>query len=151
MDLNLQFPAEWELARENKYNQGFIRPAPRDFVGYAPLTESEAIALYEYTLAHNFSLILSYHTQGEVIFWRYQNFEPEGAEALGKEFARVSGYLLDDTLETNSYAGFRDWFLSTYNRPGYTVETGKGQNPIPISQFDKIYRDNLGIFVLGSL
>lgn len=34
VDLNLQFPAEWELAKEIKFNQGFIRPAPRDFVGY---------------------------------------------------------------------------------------------------------------------
>lgn len=151
VDLNLQFPAEWDLARENKYNQGFIRPAPRDFVGYAPLTEPESIALYEYTLIRNFSLMLSYHTQGEIIFWKYLNFEPEGAESLGKEFERVSGYILDDTVDTNSYAGFRDWFISTYNRPGYTVETGKGQNPIPITQFEKIYRDNLGILVLGAL
>lgn len=150
MDLNLQFPAEWYLARENKYNQGFIRPAPRDFVGYGPLTEPESLALYDYTLAHNFSLILSYHTQGEIIFWRYLNFEPEGAEELGREFARVSGYILDDTVETNSYAGYRDWFISNYNRPGYTVETGKGQNPLPISQFEKIYSDNIGILVLAS-
>ena len=34
VDLNLQFPAEWNLAREIKYEQGFVRPAPRDFVGY---------------------------------------------------------------------------------------------------------------------
>ena len=150
VDLNLQFPAEWKLAREIKYNQGFIRPAPRDFVGYGPLTEPEALALYDYTLAHNFSLILTYHTQGEIIFWRYLEFEPEGAYDLGKEFARVSGYTLDDTIETNSYAGLRDWFISNYNRPGYTVETGKGQNPLPISQFDEIYNDNIGILVLAA-
>lgn len=150
VDLNLQFPAEWELVREIKYGQGFIRPAPRDFVGYGPLTEPESLALYEFTLSHNFSLILSYHTQGEVIFWRYLNFEPEGAEELGREFARVSGYILDDTMETNSYAGYRDWFISSYNKPGYTVETGLGQNPLPISQFDEIYKDNLGILVLGA-
>ena len=150
VDLNQQFPANWNEAREIKYSQGFIRPAPRDFVGYGPLTEPESIALYEYTIAHNFSLILSYHTQGEVIFWRYLNFEPEGAEDLGREFARVSGYLLDDTVETNSYAGYRDWFILNYNRPGYTVETGSGENPLPITQFDKIYKDNLGILVLGA-
>lgn len=69
---------------------------------------------------------------------------------FGREFARVSGYILDDTIETNSYAGLRDWFISKYNRPGYTVETGKGQNPLPISQFDKIYNDNIGILVLGA-
>ena len=34
---------------------------------------------------------------------------------------------------------------------GYTIEAGLGENPLPISQFDKIYRDNLGILVLGAV
>ena len=34
VDLNLQFPAEWEKTKEIKYNLGFTGPAPRDFVGY---------------------------------------------------------------------------------------------------------------------
>ena len=34
VDLNLQFPAGWENAKEIKYSQGFNKPAPRDFVGY---------------------------------------------------------------------------------------------------------------------
>lgn len=34
VDLNLQFPAGWENAKEIKYSQGFTRPSPRDFVGY---------------------------------------------------------------------------------------------------------------------
>ena len=63
VDLNLQFPAGWYNAREIKYAQGFTKPAPRDFVGYGPLTEPESLAIYNFTLNHNFSLILSYHTQ----------------------------------------------------------------------------------------
>lgn len=34
IDLNLQFPAGWENARQIKYAQGFDKPAPRDFVGF---------------------------------------------------------------------------------------------------------------------
>ncbi len=150
VDLNLQFPANWLLAKENKYAQGFTSPAPRDFVGFGPLTEPEALALYDFTLMHNFRVILAYHTQGEVIFWRYLDYEVAGAEDLGKEFARISGYLLDNTVETGSYAGYRDWFISTYNRPGYTIETGKGVNPLPITQFEKIYDENLGILVTAA-
>lgn len=76
---------------------------------------------------------------------------PEGAEKIANEFARVSGYELINEAETNSYAGYRDWFISSYNRPGYTVETGRGVNPLPISQFEKIYNDNLGILILGAV
>ncbi len=116
-----------------------------------PLTEPESLALYNYTLAHDFKLILSYHTQGEIIYWRYLNFEPVSAEELGKEFARISTYTLDDEKETNSYAGYRDWYISKYNRPGYTFETGMGQNPLPISQFEKIYKDNVGVLVTAAV
>ena len=69
---------------------------------------------------------------------------------MGREFARISGYVLDDTIKTGSYAGYRDWFISTYDRPGYTIETGKGVNPISITQFDQIYNENLGILVTGA-
>lgn len=151
VDLNLQFPAEWERARELKFAQGFTSPAPRDFVGFGPLTEPESFGLYNFTLERNFKLILAYHTQGEVIFWRYLNFNPPGAEAVANEFARVSGYQLVNEADSESYAGYRDWFISYYNRPGYTVETGLGVNPLPISQFDKIYSDNIGILILGAV
>ena len=67
IDLNLQFPAGWEQAREIKYEQGFDKPAPRDFVGYGPLTAPESVALYNFTLRHNFTLMITYHTQGRVI------------------------------------------------------------------------------------
>ena len=33
VDLNLQFPAGWEQARQIKFAQGFTSHAPRDFVG----------------------------------------------------------------------------------------------------------------------
>lgn len=34
---------------------------------------------------------------------------------------------------------------------GYTIEAGIGVNPLPISQFDEIYRDNIGILILGAV
>lgn len=151
VDLNLQFPAGWQNARQIKYSQGFISPAPRDFVGFGPLTEPEALAIYNFTLIHNFRLILTYHSQGEVIFWQFQNYNPPQAKEIGEQFSYVSGYSLESTPYNSSFAGYKDWFIQNYNRPGYTIEVGLGQNPLPISQFDKIYNDNLGILVLGAL
>lgn len=66
-------------------------------------------------------------------------------------FARSSGYTLANTPYNSSFAGYKDWFIQNYNRPGYTIEAGIGINPLPISQFDEIYRDNIGILVLGSV
>lgn len=70
---------------------------------------------------------------------------------IGQEFSRVSGYALETTPYSSSFAGYKDWFIFQYNRPGYTIEAGLGENPLPISQFNKIYSDNLGILVLGSV
>ena len=36
-----------------------------------------------------------------------------------------------------------------YDKPGYTIEAGLGTNPLPMSQFEKIYRDNIGILLGG--
>lgn len=151
VDLNLQFPAGWENARRIKFAQGYTRPAPRDFVGYGPLTEPEALAIYNFTLIHNFRLILAYHTQGEVIYWKYSDFTPPYSEEIGRRFSEASGYNLDLTPPESAYAGYKDWFIQEYNRPGYTIEAGLGENPLPISQFDQIYNDNIGILVLGAV
>lgn len=151
VDLNLQFPAGWENAKEIKFAQGFTKPAPRDFVGSAPLVAPEAISLYNFTLAHSFSLILAYHTQGEVIYWKYDGFLPNNSLYIGEHLARASGYLLDNTPVESSFAGYKDWFIQTYNLPGYTIEAGLGENPLPISQFSQIYSDNLGILVLAAI
>lgn len=149
MDLNLQFPAGWEQAKEIKYKQGFSQPSPRDFVGYGPLTQPEAFGIYDFTLSNDFALVIAYHTQGQEIYWKYGDFLPPASYYIGQKFADASGYSLEDTPYASSFAGYKDWFIQQYNRPGYTIEAGIGENPLPISQFPEIYENNLGILVLG--
>lgn len=150
VNLNLQFPAGWDTAKQIKYAQGYTRPGPRDFVGYGPLTEPEALAMYNFTLQHNFELILAYHTQGRVIYWQFLDFNPPQARIIGERFSNISGYLLESTPYSSGYAGYKDWFIQEYNRPGYTIEVGVGTNPISISQFSTIYNENEGILVTGA-
>lgn len=79
------------------------------------------------------------------------NFNPPNSSYIGSRFAKSSGYTLANTPYNSSFAGFKDWFVQNFNRPGYTIEAGIGENPLPISQFDEIYRDNLGILILGAV
>ena len=62
---------------------------------------------------------------------------------------RSSGYSVEDTPYASGFAGYKDWFIQDYNRPGYTIEVGLGESPLPLSQFDSIYRDNVGILTIG--
>jgi len=151
VDLNLQFPAGWKQARQIKYSQGFTFPAPRDFVGIAPLTEPESLAVYNFTLSHNFNLIIAFHTQGKEIYCQFQNINPLHSNYIGNIFSKISGYNLTKVQFNSSFGGFKDWFIQDFNKPGFTIEAGFGENPLPISQFSQIYNDNIGILVLGAI
>ncbi len=138
-DLNLNYPAGWEQARQIKFGQGYTRPAPRDYVGKFPLDQSETQLMARYTRQIDPALVVALHSQGKEIYWQFMNIEVPGARELGEEMARVSGYALADTPYNSSFAGYKDWFIQEYRRPGYTVEVGQGENPLPLSQFPEIY------------
>ena len=151
VDLNLNYPAGWREAREIKFSQGFTRPGPRDYVGRAPFGQLESRAMGEYTEVLDPALVLAFHSQGKVIYWQFRDYEVPGARELGERFARVSGYELADTPYESAFAGYKDWFIQEFRRPGYTIEVGEGENPLPLEQFPEIYRDNLGILVTAAL
>ena len=149
VDLNLQYPAEWQTARGIKFSQGFTRPGPREYVGDAPLIAPESRAMAKWTRERDFSLTISYHTQGKVIYWQYGDIVVPGAQRIGTAFSKGSGYRMEDVPYASSFAGYKDWFIQTWRRPGFTIEAGIGKNPLPLSQFDEIYRHNLPILVQG--
>lgn len=151
VDLNLQYPAGWLQAREIKFSQGYTRPGPRDYVGRSPLSQRESVALAGYTEYINPALVLAYHTQGRQIYWRFGEIEVPGARELAEEFSRLSGYTVEDPAYESGFAGYKDWFIQNFGRPGFTIEAGEGRNPLPIDQFDQIYRDNLGILTTAAL
>ncbi|WP_226656938.1 M14 family metallopeptidase [Pseudalkalibacillus hwajinpoensis] len=141
VDLNNQYPAKWDIEAERKPT----KPSPRNYPGKAPLTEPEAIAIADLTTRKNFDRALAFHSQGEVIFWGFEGLEPPESEILVTEFSRLSGYL--PIRYVDSFAGYKDWFIQDFRKPGFTVEIGKGENPLPVSQFNQIYQDTIGIFL----
>lgn len=149
-DLNLNYPAEWERAKQIKFELGYTRPGPRDYVGRAPLDQRETRALAGYTEYIDPALVLAYHSQGKEIYWQFLDYTVPGARELGERFAQASGYTLAQTPYASSFAGYKDWFIQNFRRPGYTIEVGEGTNPLPLSQFDEIYRANLPIMVLAA-
>ena len=73
---------------------------------------------------HDFRLVISYHTQGEVIYWQFLNYTPPKAETIAKRFSQASGYALEETPYASSFAGYKDWFIQDYLRAGFTIEAG---------------------------
>ena len=151
VDLNLNYPAGWLQAREIKFAQGYTTPGPRDYVGRAPLSQLETRALAEFTEFLDPALILAYHSQGKEIYWKFKDYVVPGARELGEVMARVSGYRLADAPYESGFAGYKDWFIQNFRRPGYTIEVGSGENPLPLSQFPEIYRDNVPLLNIAAL
>lgn len=142
VDLNNQFPAKWEVEKERKEEKA---PAPRDFPGYSPLSEPESIAMANLARNNQYDRMLAFHTQGAEFYWGYEGMEPPESAVIAREFARVSGY--QSVQYIDSFAGYKDWFIQDFRRPGFTIELGRGVNPLPLSQYDEIYEEVLGIFL----
>lgn len=140
VDLNLNYPARWELARQIKREQGITGPAPRDFVGFAPLDQPETAALAAYTRCVHPDVMLALHTQGSVIYPGPAQTAPRDADALGAALAAASGYPLEPVPPASANAGYKDWFLQCFRRPAFTVEAGLGENPLPMRQLPQITR-----------
>ena len=150
-DLNLQYPAEWETARAIKFEAGFTGPGPMNYVGPAPLSAPESRAMADLTRRFDPALVQAWHTQGEVIYWRFGGYEVPGAQDIAGTFAAVSGYTPADTPYAASFAGYKDFFIQDYRRPGFTIEAGRGVNPLPVGDFDAIRAAARGILTLGTL
>ncbi|AIQ17423.1 peptidase M14 [Paenibacillus sp. FSL H7-0357] len=131
VDLGDQFPAHWE---EEQARRGVPGPAPRDYSGPAPLSEPEAAALAALAEQYPGDAAVSLHSQGGEIYWNYRGYEPPESKGWAARLAAASGYR---AVELNgSDAGYKDWFIQRFRKPGFTVELGIGKNPLPLADFE---------------
>ncbi len=150
VDLNRNFDAKWEVCKEIEKEEGIRGPWFELYGGHYPESEPETRAVTDYTRQEEFDLVLSYHTQGREIYWSYDGIDVPGAKRLGERFARASGYVLGVPDESASHGGYKDWFIKAFNRPGYTIECGLGVNPLPMTQFEQIYKENFELLLIAA-
>ncbi len=75
------------------------------------------------------------------------DYEPARSYEIAQYFGRVSGYTVE-TPAQSGYAGYKDWFIQEYDRPGYTIEAGMGEIRFHVG-FRGYLRDNAGILLGG--
>ncbi|SMB92047.1 gamma-D-glutamyl-{L}-meso-diaminopimelate peptidase I Metallo peptidase. MEROPS family M14C [Desulfonispora thiosulfatigenes DSM 11270] len=151
VDLNHNYPAKWQEGKEAEEALGIYGPGPTRYSGPAPLSEPETQAVVNFVKQHDFRLTLAYHSQGQEIYWDFENMASAEARKIGEAFAKATGYELAQTYGITSYSGFKDWFILEYRKPGYTFEVGLGKNPLPIEQFPMIYQNNEEALLLASI
>jgi len=151
VDLNLNYPAGWEQAVINKRKKGIDKPGPRDYPGPNPVSEIETKNMINFTKLYNFDMTVSLHSQGQEIYYNYLNYKIDKAYEIGKKLEKVSGYLLTKPDYNSSFAGYKDWFIENFNKPGYTIEIGKGEEgkALPLNKAEEIYNELEEIFLIA--
>lgn len=144
IDLNRNFDADWE-----KY-KGPDMPSSDHYKGETVGCTAESAALIELTEKYPFRRTLSYHAQGQVIYWY---FGQEGellsdTENFAKKVSSMTGYYMDRNFEALDPAGYKDWAIIKKGIPSITVEVGKKKNPVPPEQFKEIWNQNKDILYL---
>ncbi len=131
---NSGFAEYKKIERENGIYAGKTK-----YSGQSPESEPETKALCDFIRVTEPDGILTLHTQGEVIYYKNGGYAPAKSISIVKRLASLTGYIPSDTSGTASYGGLTDWFIAEYGKPSFTLECGKGENPLPIKDFNMIY------------
>ncbi len=139
VDLNHNFNAGWQELQQSEKEKGIFGFCARQWGGPCPESEPETQALVSLCHRADFRHVVALHSQGEEIYWQYGDRTPSESELMARVMASASGYTLSSPTGLASHGGFKDWFIDMYARPGFTFEMGKGVNPLPLCDFEKIY------------
>lgn len=139
VDINHNFNADWENLRDKERKMGIYGPSPTRYGGPKPESEPETMALVNLCKKTKIRHAIALHSQGEVIYWDFGDYTPPRSKRIAEILATASGYALDVPIAIADGGGFKDWFIEEFNRPGFTVEIGKGQNPLPAENGEEIY------------
>ncbi len=147
VDLNHNYDAAFEKGVFYQHKLGIFGPGPTRFSGPHPESEPESKAVADFTRHFRPHIAVAYHTQGEVIYFDFESQSTKRGHEMATAMAEISGYELDKTEGMASYSGYKDWVINAFHIPAFTVEAGLGENPLPLSQIDKIYQENLNMLL----
>ena len=140
VDLNHNYHAGFEAYKSLEGQMGILGGAPTKYSGEHPESEPETAYLCNYIrFQGDFSLALTLHTQGEEIYYTSCGESMPAGERIARYLAELSDYRLAKPEGTAAYGGFTDWFIREFHKPSFTIECGKGQNPLPFSDLTMIY------------
>lgn len=151
IDLNHNFDAGFSELKRMETAAGITGPGPRQYGGKLPGSEPETRAMMSVCMGLDIKKVFAFHSQGEEIYYHYGENTPVNAKLLADALAACSGYQICRPEGLASHGGFKDWFIQTTGRPGFTIEVGKGENPLPITDLQSIYEKLRELLLIGVL
>lgn len=139
VDINHNFNAGWKQVKKMELSFGIESPGKTRYGGTAPENQPETIALTKFCRTTKLHTAIAFHSQGEEIYWNYGNNTPPESIDMAKNMSVLSGYNISSPEGIATGGGFKDWVIDELKVPAFTIEIGKGINPLDISQLIPIY------------
>ncbi len=149
VDLNHNFDAGFAEAKRLEAAAGIVAPGATRYGGKAPHSEPETRALVNLCRAFDVKKVVAFHSQGEEIYYEYGEHTPPVSRLMAELLASSCGYRLVKNSGLSAHGGFKDWFIDKTHRPGFTVEIGRGKNPLPIQDLEPIYARLLEMMLIA--
>lgn len=139
VDLNRNFAYGWE-----EYG-GSAVPAADRYKGTAPASEPETQVLIAITEREPVAAAVSYHATGSLLYWDFgQTGEiRERCLSFVETVHGLTGYrIVYAETDKQDEAGYCEWAVGIRGIPEVTIEVGTVAAPLPIREFEDIWRRN---------
>lgn len=139
VDLNHNYDAGFDEYKQLEKVQNISKGAPTRYSGESAESEVEVAALCNLIrFSAPWKGIMTLHTQGEEIF--APSCKKEQTESVtARRLAELTGYRLVRAEGLAAYGGLSDWASEKLSIPSFTMECGRGKNPLPITQISSVY------------
>ena len=132
VDLNHNYDYRFAEYKRLEASRG-ITPGPTRYSGEYPESEPESRLAANLVRILNPDAVVSLHSQGEEIF-----YSPPSARRPAELLSRRTGYCLSYPSDTAEYGGLCDYTGNVLGIPSFTIEIGRGKNPLPESDITGI-------------
>ncbi len=140
VDLNHNYDAGFFEYKALESQNGIDGGCSTRFSGENPESEPETASLCNFIRFHEELVgVMTLHTQGEEIFWKSGGIALKRSVGAARRLAVLTGYRLSEADGLASYGGLTDWCVQEMGLPSFTLECGRGVNPLPVSDCQNIY------------
>lgn len=139
VDLNHNYNAGFAEYKALEPSLGIEGGGPTRFAGLSPESEPETGALCNFLRFNHPTALMTLHTQGREIYHTSGGNCADGAAVAASRLAALTGYRLAVPEGAAAYGGLTDYCVQGLNLPAFTIECGKGENPLPPRDLPLLY------------
>ncbi|MBQ6661023.1 MAG: SH3 domain-containing protein [Lachnospiraceae bacterium] len=136
VDLRRNFDFRWDQIN------GAAEPGSTDFRGSAPGSEAETKALLTQLTGYTPDLVVTYHTTGATVRYRFGQSEPELSKtgSYAKKLAEIMNYgVSEENVGVADYGSYEGYCNTEIGVPALSVSLGSGKTPLSLNEFNAIW------------